>query len=253
MKTKLKSEGDIKLLRASGRVLAELLALLKKKVKPGVVLSELDSAAREYLKKAGARPAFLRYQPEGALKPFPAAICTSVNEQIVHGIPSAYKLVEGDILKIDAGVDYKGYFTDAAITVPVGRISKRAEHLVRVTSQALQNAIRAAKLGGHLGDIGAAVTRTLRGSGFRAVRGLTGHGVGFALHEDPTVFNYGTKGEGMVLRPGLVLAIEPMISAGSPEIDEQPDGSYTTRDGSLAAHFEHTVAITERGPEILTR
>lgn len=252
MKTKLKSEGDVKLLRASGRILAELLAELRARVKPGVILKTLDVYAREFLSRRDARPAFLGYRPEGALKPFPAAICASVNEQIVHGLPSGYALCEGDLLKIDIGVEYRGYFTDAALTVPVGRISKRAGRLVRVTSQALQNAIRAAKPGGHLGDIGAAVSRAVRGTGFRVVNGLTGHGVGFTIHEDPSVYNYGTKGEGMILRPGLVLAIEPMVSAGSPEIEEQPDGSFTTRDGSLAAHFEHTIAITERGPEILT-
>ncbi|MFH1162221.1 MAG: type I methionyl aminopeptidase [Candidatus Jorgensenbacteria bacterium] len=249
---KLKNKKDLSALRASGRFLAELLALLEKKVKPGVLLRELDCAAREYLKKADARPAFLGYQPEGAIEPFPAAICTSVNEQIVHGIPGSYVLVEGDILKIDAGVEYKKYFTDAAITISVGRVSSRASKLIAATERALAEAIRAAKPGGHLGDVGAAVSRTLRGTGFRAVKGLTGHGVGFSLHEDPTVYNYGKRGEGMVLRPGLVIAIEPMVSAGSPEITAQPDGSYITRDGSLSAHVEHTVAITEGGAEILT-
>ncbi|MFH1192908.1 MAG: type I methionyl aminopeptidase [Candidatus Jorgensenbacteria bacterium] len=253
MKVKLKSADDIKKIRASGRILAELLAELRALVKPGVVLKTLDAHAREFLARRDAHPAFLNYQPEGALKPFPAAICASVNEQIVHGIPSAYKLVEGDILKIDAGVDYKGYFTDAAITVRAGRVSQRAEKLIATTERALKDAIAAARAGGHIGDIGAAVSRAVRGTGFRAVKGLTGHGVGFAIHEDPSVYNYGTKGEGMVLRPGLVLAIEPMISAGSPEIDEQPDGSFTTRDGSLAAHFEHTIAITEKGTEVLTK
>jgi methionyl aminopeptidase len=237
---KLKSADDIRGLRASGRILAELLALLKKK------------AAREFLSSRGARPAFLGFQPEGTLKPFPAAICTSVNEQVVHGVPSSYALVEGDILKIDAGVEYRRYFTDAAITVPVGRVSKRAQKLIAVTEKALAGGIAAARSGGRMGDVGAAVSRALRGTGFRAVRGLMGHGVGFGIHEDPAVYNYGTKGEGMVLRPGLVLAIEPMISAGSPEIEERPDGSFVTRDGSLAAHFEHTIVVTEKGPEILT-
>lgn len=249
---KLKSADDIKKIRVSGRILAELLALLKKMVKPGVTTQALDEAARAFLARRGARSAFMGYQPEGAPHPFPAAICTSVNEQIVHGVPSSYKLVEGDILKIDAGVDYKGYFSDAAFTVPVGKISERSKRLIKTTQKALIDAIRAAQPGGRMGDIGAAVSRAVRGTGFRVVNGLTGHGVGFAIHEDPSVFNYGTKGEGMVLRPGLVIAIEPMISVGSPDIHEEPDGSYTTRDGSLSAHFEHTVAITKHGPEVLT-
>ncbi len=249
---RLKSPDDIKKIRVSGRILAELLALLKKMVKPGIATHVLDEAARAFLIRRGARPAFLGYRPEGAGSPFPAAICTSVNERIVHGVPSSYKLVEGDILKIDAGVDYGGYFSDAAFTVPVGKISERSKRLIKTTQEALADAVRAAQPGGRVGDIGAAVSRAVRGTGFRVVNGLTGHGVGFSIHEDPLVYNYGTKGEGIVLRPGLVLAIEPMISAGSPEIREELDGSYTTRDGSLSAHFEHTVAITERGPEVLT-
>lgn len=250
---KLKSADDIKKIRVSGRILAELLALLKKMVKPGVTTQMLDEAARAFLTRRGARSAFLGYQAEGAGSPFPAAICTSVNEQIVHGVPSSYKLVEGDILKIDAGVDYKGYFSDAAFTVPVGKISERSKRLIKTTQKALADGICAAQPGGRMGDIGAAVSRAVRGMGFRVVNGLTGHGVGFAIHEDPIVHNYGTKGEGMALRPGLVLAIEPMISVGSPDIREEPDGSYTTRDGSLAAHFEHTIAITEKGVEVLTQ
>lgn len=250
---KLKSEADLKLLRASGLILAELIVLLKEKVAPGISLASLDAAARNYLARREARPAFLGYKPEGGGEPFPAAICTSVNDQIVHGVPSAYRLIEGDLLKLDAGVEYRGFFTDAAVTVPVGRVSKRTERLIAATEESLENAILAAKPGGCLGDVGAAVSRTIRGTGFRVVRGLTGHGVGFSVHEDPEVYNFGTRGEGMTLRPGLVIAIEPMVSAGSPEIDARPDGSYATRDGSLAAHFEHTIAITEKGTEVLTR
>lgn len=249
---RLKTARDLAGLRASGHILAELLVSLRGRVAVGVETRALDTFAREFLKKRGARPAFLGYRPEGARGKFPAAICTSLNDQIVHGVPSAYALCDGDLLKIDIGVEYRGYFTDAAITVPVGKVSRRSARLVRATREALAAALAAAKPGGHLGDLGAAIERTARRAGFRVVKGLTGHGVGFTLHEDPEVYNYGRRGEGMLLRAGLVLAIEPMVSAGSPEIVARPDGSYATADGSLAAHFEHTVAITERGAEILT-
>lgn len=249
----LKNENDLVMLRVSGGILARTLRALREAAREGVRLAELEQKARELLKREGARAAFLGYKPEGAVKAYPAALCTSVNDQIVHGVPSPYALRSGDLLKIDFGVDYKGYITDAATTVGIGKVSKEAERLMQATESALADAIRACAPGAHLGDVGRAIEARAKKGGFSVADGLTGHGVGFALHEDPTVYNFGTKGEGMRLVPGLVIAIEPMFAVGGPEIVQKRDESYATRDGSLSAHFEHTVAITERGTEVLTR
>lgn len=249
----LKNERDLAMLRVSGAILARTLRTLADMAKEGVRLVELDRKARELLKREGARAAFLGYRPEGAAKAYPAAICASVNEQIVHGVPSNYALRSGDILKIDFGVDYKGFITDAATTVGIGEAPKAAQKLMRATEDALTDAIRACVPGAHLGDVGHAIETRAKRGGFGVADGLTGHGVGFALHEDPAVYNFGNKGEGMKLVPGLVLAIEPMLTMGGPEIIQMKDDSYATRDGSLSAHFEHTVAITARGTEILTK
>lgn len=250
---RLKTEKEIRELRLSGAILAAALAALKGKAKVGVRLGDLDELARNFIRKAGAEPAFLNYRPEGAKKAYPASICASVNETVVHGLPSKYKLRNGDVLKLDLGVNYKGYFTDAALTVGVGAISEAAQKLMAVTERALALAIKECRTGNHLGDIGWAIEDYVTKNGFAVVQGLTGHGVGFELHEDPSVYNYGEKREGLVLRPGLVLAIEPMVAIGSGEVRQKADDSFVTRDKSLTAHFEHTVALTERGPEILTR
>lgn len=249
----LKSAKDIDMLRISGAILARVLETLAASAKEGVRLTELDMHARELLRKEGAHAAFLGYRPEGSTKAYPAALCTSVNDQIVHGVPSKYELKEGDLLKIDFGVDYKGFITDGAVTVGIGKIPKVATRLMHATKEALAEGIAACIPGGHLGDIGAAVEKRAAKNGFGIAQGLTGHGVGFALHEDPTVYNFGRKGEGMKLVPGLVIAIEPMFTAGAGDIVQGADESYATRDGSIAAHFEHTVAITEKGTEILTK
>lgn len=250
---RLKNKKDVAALRVSGRILAETLQLLAKECKVGVSLEYLDGLARAYIKQKGAKPAFLGYKPTWADEAYPAAICTSLNEQIVHGIPSECAVREGDVVKLDLGVDYKGYFTDAAVTVAVGKVPARATRLIAATKKALMAGIRAARPGKRLGDVGYAVQRAVEGAGFRVVDGLTGHGVGFAPHEEPEVLNYGEKGTGVVIKPGLVIAIEPMVSAGTPKIRENPDGSFSTADGSIAAHFEHTVYIGEGGPEILTK
>ncbi len=249
---RLKTKKDVAQLRVSGRILAETLKLIAKECKPGVSLEYLDGLAHDYIKRKGAKPAFLGYKPAWADEVYPAAICTSLNEQIVHGIPSEYAVRDGDVIKLDLGVDYKGYFTDAAVTVAVGKVPARATRMIAATKRALMAGIRAAKPGKRLGDVGYAIARTVEGAGFRVVEGLTGHGVGFAPHEDPEVLNYGEKGTGVVLKSGLVIAIEPMVSAGTPKIKENPDGSFSTADGSRSAHFEHTVYIGEDGPEILT-
>lgn len=249
---RLKTKKDIAALRVSGRILAETLHSLAKECKRGVSLEYLDDLARERIRVQGAKPAFLGYQPAWADEPYPAAICASLNEQIVHGLPSAYVMRDGDVVKLDLGVDYRGYFTDAAITVAVGKIPARSARLIVATKKALMAGIRAARPGNRLGDVGYAIARAIEGAGFRIVNGLTGHGVGFAPHEDPEVLNYGERGTGLEIKPGLVIAIEPMASAGTPEARENPDGSFSTADGSVAAHFEHTVYVGEKGPEILT-
>lgn len=250
---RLKAKKDVATLRVSGRILAETLKLLVRECRPGVSLEYLDGLARDFIKRKGAKPAFLGYKPAWADEPYPAAICTSLNEQIVHGIPSAYVVRDGDVVKLDLGVDYKGYFTDAAVTVAVGKVSTRTSRMIAATKKALMAGIRAARPGKRLGDVGHAIQHTVEGAGFRVVEGLTGHGVGFAPHEDPEVLNYGEKGTGVVMKSGLVIAIEPMVSAGTPKIKENPDGSFSTADGSTAAHFEHTVYVGENGPEILTQ
>lgn len=249
---RLKKEADLRELRASGKILAFVLKSLVSEAKEGTALKELDGKARKLLKETGAEPAFLGYKPVGAARAYPAAICTSVNETVVHGLPSDYVLKNGDILKIDFGVDYNGYFTDAAATVGIGEVDKLGRKLIESTRRALEEAVKACRVSKHLGDIGWAVESTAKEAGFHVIRSLTGHGVGFELHEDPTIYNYGRRGEGIELKAGMVLAIEPMVSVGTSEVVQKSDDSFVTKDGSLSAHFEHTVAITENGPEVLT-
>jgi len=252
MSVRLKSERDLEKLRQSGQILSLIFKKIKNEAKVGASLKFFDDLARKLLRENGAKPAFLNYKPDGAKNAFPAAICTSLNDQVVHGIPSEYILKDGDILKIDFGVNYEGYFTDAAFTVEIGKISKKAQELIKVTEEALNKGIEMCLPGNHLGDIGWAVETTVKRNGFKVIKGLTGHGTGFELHEDPYVFNYGRRGEGTVLEPGLVLAIEPMVSIGTEEIKQAKDDSFFTRDGSLSAHFEKTIVITKNGSEIIT-
>ncbi|MEK7512762.1 MAG: type I methionyl aminopeptidase [Patescibacteria group bacterium] len=250
---RLKKERDLRLLRVSGRILAEMIEELSEMVREGTPLSALDARARTFIASRGATPTFLGYQPAGSDVAYPAAICTSVNDIIVHGLPTAYRLRSGDIVKIDAGVTYQGYITDAALTVAVLPVAPRVRRLITATQEALDRAIAECRPGNHLGDVGHAVSSTVRRSKFSVLRGLTGHGVGFSLHEDPTVYNFGKRREGMELVPGLVLAIEPMVGIGSPDIVQYPDNSYGTSDRSFSAHFEHTVVITGEGNEVLTK
>lgn len=250
---RLKKEKDIEGIRNSGAILARVLFDLSKDVQAGTPLTHFDDKARKLIREAGAEPAFLGYQPNDADKPYPAAICTSINEVVVHGLPTRRELKEGDVITLDLGVIYMGYVTDSAITIGVGAISKQAQELLTTTNRALKVGIEACRNGGHLSDIGATISAVVDKSGFSVVKGLTGHGVGFELHEDPTVYNFGTRGEGIELKPGLVLAIEPMVAIGEADTRQQPDGSFVTKDGSITAHFEHTVAITECGVEILTK
>lgn len=252
MNINLKTENDLKKMRISGSILSSLLKKLKNEAKEGISLMELDDMAGKFLEEAGARSAFLNYKPEGAKTPYPAYICVSVNNQVVHGIPSNYKLKKGDIASIDAGVNYEGYITDSAITLGIGHISNTAQKLINATEKALKSAVQVAILGNTLGDIGWTIETITRKAGFNVAHGLTGHGVGFKLHEDPSVYNYGDKGKGLKLKSGMVLAIEPIVNAGSGKVKQAKDDSFVTVDRSLSAHFEQTIAITENEPEILT-
>ncbi|MDO8430157.1 MAG: type I methionyl aminopeptidase [bacterium] len=249
----IKTEAEIKLIRIAGKILSSVAKKVKESVAPGVSLLELDQLTKKLIRDAGAEPTFLGYQPYGAEKPFPASICASLNEVVVHGIPTGYKLKSGDLLKLDFGVTYQGYIADSAFTIGVGKITKQAKDLIEATRNALSVGIRECRSGKTLGDIGWAINNYVVKHGFKVVKGLSGHGVGKELHEDPPVFNEGQKNTGLKLKPGMVLALEPMVSAGDPYITQLEDESYATRDKSLAAHFEHTVLITEKEPEILTR
>jgi len=251
---RLKTPAEIEVLRAGGRRLARIIAKLVRAVRSGITTVELDKLAREEIKQAGGQPSFLNYQPVGAKRPFPAALCVSVNDEVVHGIPGERGLLAGDIVSLDLGLEYEGLFTDMAVTVPVGRVSALAANLIRVTARALKLGIAAARPGARLGDIGAAIEQFVTARGFGLVREFGGHGVGFRVHEEPEVPNYGRAGQGLELQPGLVIAIEPMVTVGDGAVNIAA-GGFTVRaeDNSLAAHFEHTIVVTEQGPEILTR
>lgn len=249
----IKTPEQIKNIRIAGKILANTAKELKKSIAEGVVLKDLDKLAKKLIEDAGAEPTFLGYQPSGANHPFPASICASLNEVVVHGIPNNYKLKSGDILKLDFGVSYQGFIADSAFTVGVGKISSENQKLMETTKHALMLGIKECRAGKTLGDIGWAINDYVKKNGFKVVKGLCGHGVGVELHEEPSVFNEGTKNTGLELKPGMVLALEPMVSAGDPYIVQTEQESYATRDGSVSAHFEHTVLITERDPEILTK
>jgi methionyl aminopeptidase len=249
----LKSAQEIALMREAGKIVAIVLAECKNAVKPGVTTQHLDALAERIIEQHDATPSFKNYQPGGAPYPFPASICASVNDEVVHGIPGSRKLKEGDIIKIDTGAIYKGYHADSAITVGVGRVSDKAEKLLQVTQDCLKAAIAAARAGNRAGDIGAAIQGVAEQRGFSVVREYTSHGVGRELHEGFGLQNFGTAGTGMLLRPGLTLALEPMINEGRYETKVKKDGwTVVTIDGKLSAQFEHTVVITEGDAEILT-
>jgi methionyl aminopeptidase len=245
----LKSAREIELMAQGGRILGQTLQTLRDSVRPGMSTAELDGIAESFIRgHDGATPAFK------GLYGFPGSICASINDEIVHGIPSKKRILrEGDILSIDVGVGYRGFFTDSAITVPVGSVDARTEKLLTVTSRALAAGIAAAMVGNHIGDIGAAVQGVVEAAGFSVVRDLVGHGIGVEFHEEPQVPNYGKPKRREKLVPGLTLAIEPMVNAGGPATRTLQDRwTIVTADGSRSAHFEHTVAITEEGPRILT-
>jgi methionyl aminopeptidase len=243
---------EIEKIGLSGKILAKTSRLLKGEIKEGVSLKQLDKLAHDFIKSTGAEPAFLNYQPDGANHPYPASICASINDIVVHGVPTDYKLHSGDVLKVDLGVKLNGFYSDSAFTVIVGKGTKEAINLVKATYTSLEEAIRHVKPGNKLGDIGWAIEKTANRFGVHVITGLTGHGIGNDLHEDPTIYNYGNKGQGMELKSGMVLAIEPMFSVGTNQVIQLDDESWATKDGSLSAHFEHTVAVTSKGPIILT-
>jgi methionyl aminopeptidase len=252
----IKTKEDIQKLREGGKRHAEILQILKEMVKPGVTAKELDDEAYKLILEGGDTPAFLDYQPQGASRPFPASLCVSINDEVVHGIPNEHEkiLKEGDIVTLDLGLIHKGLITDAAITVPVGKISKELEELLTVTEKALHAGIKAAKGGKKVGDVGMAIERLGIGHKYGIIEELSGHGVGYHVHEDPFVPNFGEAGTGETLTPGMVVAIEPMFNLGSRHVVLDSDGyTYRTKDGKPSAHFEHTVLITKGEPEILTK
>ncbi|HBJ75742.1 MAG TPA: type I methionyl aminopeptidase [Syntrophaceae bacterium] len=243
----LKQPDEIDKARVSNRIVAEALSVLREKVRPGVTTRELDKIAEGVAGKRGAKPAFKGYRG------YPYSLCTSVNEEVVHGMPSNRVLVEGDIIGLDFGVYYQGLYGDAAITLPVGRVSEQAARLMQVTQQSLYSAIDQACDGNRLGDISAAVQETAEAAGYSIVRDFVGHGIGKSMHEEPQIPNFGKKGRGIELKKGMILAIEPMVNAGKYRVRILSDGwTVITEDGSLSAHFEHSVAITDNGPEILS-
>lgn len=244
----LKSRQEIEKMRKSNAIVAAILEELRKKIRPGVKTIELDRLSEELALKKGARPAFKGYRG------YPYSLCASVNSEVVHGMPSERELKEGDIISLDFGILNDGYYGDAAITVPVGDITPEAGRLLKITEEALYKGIAEVKAGNRIGDISAAIQGHVEAEGYSVVRDLVGHGIGKSLHEDPQVPNYGSGGRGIELKPGMVLAIEPMVNEGIYRVEILRDGwTVVTADGKLSAHFEHTVAITENGAVILSR
>lgn len=243
-----KSPAEIERMRAANALVADVLAELATMVAPGVTTVDLDVAAERLVRAGGAEPAFKGYRG------YPRTLCASVNEQVVHGIPSSRVLIEGDIISLDMGVKLNGFYGDSAITVPVGRVSDEAATLLRVTRESLDKGIAQVRLGGRISDIGHAIQQHVEAHGLSVVREFVGHGIGSALHEEPQIANYGEPGRGPRLAEGMTLAIEPMVNVGRPAVKVLADGwTAVTKDGSLSAHFEHTVAVTKSGPLVLTR
>ena len=243
----LKSEKDLEMLKRAGKILASVLRELELLAKPGIKTIEIDSVAEELMRKQKAIPAFKGY------KGFPATVCASINEEIVHGIPGERALLEGDILSLDLGINLEGYFSDAAVTLPIGRIDAKKKKLIEVTRKALSLGIKQARPGNHLFDISYSIQNHVEKNGFSVVRQFVGHGIGLKLHEEPEVPNFGRPHTGELLKSGMVFAIEPMVNMGTWESEILENGwTAVTKDRLASAHFEHTVAITEEGPEILT-
>ncbi len=248
----VKTENEIRLLSEGGKILRRILGDLATMAKPGVSTGDLNQYAEQEIIKAGGRPSFINYGPKD--NPFPAGLCTSINNVVVHGIPSFDEILrEGDIIGLDIGMEYKGLYTDTAITVPVGTIPPDTKKLIDTTRECLDSAIKVAVVGSKVGDIGNAIQSLAEKNGFSVVRDLVGHGVGYDVHEDPMIPGYGKAGTGLTLTEGMVLAIEPMICEKDYRVHVEDDGwTITTKDGSLSAHFEHTIAVGKKSSEILT-
>jgi len=245
----LKSQREIDIMARGGRILGETVQMLRREARAGMTTMDIDRLAEEFIRShEGAVPSFK------GLYGFPGSVCASINEEIVHGIPSKKRVIhEGDVVSIDVGVKYEGYHTDSATTVAIGEVDEKSARLLRVTEASLEAGIAAAQVGNHIGDIGAAIQRVVEDAGFNVTRDLVGHGIGMTFHEDPQVPNYGKPKRGMKLLPGLTIAIEPMVNVGSAKTRTLPDRwTIVTVDGSRSAHFEHTIAVTDNGPRILT-
>ncbi|MCD6379696.1 type I methionyl aminopeptidase [bacterium] len=245
---KIKTDAEIELMRQSASILRETLLIVGELIKPGITTAKLDKVAEEFIRSKGGEPAFKGYQG------FPATICASVNEEVVHGIPGTRELVDGDLIGVDCGVIKNGFYSDSTRSFAVGKISPDAERLMKVTKEALDIGLDKVRAGNRVSDISHAIQEYAEGKGYGVVRQLTGHGVGKELHEDPQIPNFGPPGTGPVIKVGMVFAIEPMLNEGVEDIRTLADGwTIITRDGKLSCHFEDTVAVTENGPEILTR
>ena len=258
MSITIKTKEEIEKIREGGKHLASVLHQVKEIVKPGASTKDLDLYAEKLIREMGDQPAFLNYRPEGAMKPYPASLCVSVNDEVVHGIPNRKRfLKEGDIVSLDLGLKHQGLFTDMAITVRVGKVNAANQKLMDITEQALQTGIDAAQAGNTVGDIGYAIEsfiRAQKNQKYGIVEVLSGHGVGREIHEDPYIPNFGKRGTGAKLMPGMILAIEPMINLGTKNVTiDNDDWTFRTRDGKNSAHFEHTILITEGEAEILTK
>ncbi len=256
MAISIKTKEEIEILKEGGKRHSFILKKISEMVRPGITTQVLEDHARKLIEEGGDKPAFLNYKPRGAKRPYPAALCVSVNNEIVHGIPNEDPIVlqDGDIVSIDLGLIHNGLITDGAITVPVGKVSKEDKKLMEDCKEALHLGIKQAIGGGHIGDIAHAIGTFARERGYGICQGLSGHGVGYKVHEDPYVPNEGRKGQLEKLKPGMVIAIEPMLTLGTDQIVLAKDGyTYKTKDGSNAAHFEHTIAITDTTPIILTK
>ena len=251
-----KTKEEIVLLKEGGKRLAFILQEVGKACKPGVSTAVLNDLADRLAREKGDASSYINYTPKGARRPYPASICVSINDEIVHGIPNENPkiLKDGDIVKLDMCLTHKKLITDSAITVLVGKADPKKQKLLDATKAALEAGIKAAKGGKHVGDIGYAIERVAKANGFNVVEDLCGHGVGYSVHEDPFIPNYGERGDGEKLKPGMVIAIEPMLTPGSKDIELEDDGyTFTTADGSMSAHFEHTIVITSGDPEVITR
>lgn len=250
----LKTSKDIGILRQGGKKLALILKKVGQAVQPGISTDDLDKLAFNLICESGGKPSFLNYQPSFARQPFPASLCASINETVVHGLPSKKKVLkEGDVVSLDLGMEYKGLFSDMAITVGVGEINPIYKKLIKVTRNSLFQAIKASKINNTLGDVGYAIQSYVEKNGFVIVKDLVGHGVGYSPHEDPVVFNYGVPHQGLKLEQGMVIAIEPMVTFDNGAVKEKKDGSFVTANGKVSCHFEHTVAITKKGPIVITK